>query len=100
MDEVLGFTVRLTDGRVPGTIRVTFFWGSTWITTFHTCGDTIGPGVVRRGHEEAELRLRPRVAVVLAVHRAYLRTLERLANEPIELELRPRPLPLLSPHPN
>ncbi len=80
MDADTGFTVRLKHGSVFGTLRVTFLWGSTWIATFHTCGDTVGPAVTRRGHEGAEEILRPRVPAILHAYRTFLSASTHLAN--------------------
>ena len=75
-----GLTVRLARGSEPGTQRITFRAGATWIATFHTCGDTVGVAVMRRGLEAKEPTLRPRVAAILSAQQAFEQILERLAN--------------------
>lgn len=75
-----GLTVRLAEGSEPGTQRITFRAGATWIATFHTCGDTVGIAVVRRGMEAEEPTLRPRVAAILHAQQAFERLLDLLAN--------------------
>lgn len=73
-------TARLAKGREPGTQRVTFFAGASWIATFHICGETVGIVVMRRGLEVEELVLRPRVAAIIQAHQAFDAMLQRLAN--------------------
>lgn len=80
MNVPTGFTVRLTAGHVPGMQRITFYWGSTWIATFHASGATVGLAVTRRGHAEAEALLRARAEVILQSWRMFSKTVELLAN--------------------
>ncbi|MEO6324960.1 MAG: hypothetical protein ABIT01_19355 [Thermoanaerobaculia bacterium] len=75
-----GFTVELRPGNVPGTTRVLFSWGSTWIATFHTCGETIGAPALRRGHDTAASVLTPRVVPILRTAMTFARHLNNLAN--------------------
>ncbi|HNX49863.1 MAG TPA: hypothetical protein PLS53_01315 [Thermoanaerobaculaceae bacterium] len=75
-----GLTVRLAEGSEPGTTRVTFSHGAIWIATFHTCGETVGIAVMRRGSEAEEPVLRPRVAAIVRADQAFKQTLHRLAN--------------------
>ena len=74
------FTVRLAEGNEPGTQRVTFFLGASWIATFHICGETVGIAVMRRDLESEEPVLRPRVAAIVRAHQAFDHMLQRLAN--------------------
>lgn len=76
-------TVRLAEGSEPGTQRVTFFLGASWVATFHICGETVGIAVMRRGLEAEEAVLRPRVAAIIQAHQAFDETLQRLANGPM-----------------
>ncbi|MBP7797377.1 MAG: hypothetical protein KA072_01985 [Thermoanaerobaculaceae bacterium] len=73
-------TVRLAQGSEPGTQRVSLFRRAYWIATFHTCGETIGIAVIRRGLEAEEPVLRSRVAAIVKADQAYRQTLRRLAN--------------------
>lgn len=74
------YTVRLAEGNEPGTQRVTFFLGASWVATFHVCGETVGLAVLRRGLEHEEAFLRPRVAAIVEAHRAFDELAQRLAN--------------------
>lgn len=73
-------TVRLAEGSEPGTHRVSLFRRTYWIATFHTCGETIGIAIMRRGLEAEEPVLRSRVAAIVKANQAYRQTLRRLAN--------------------
>jgi len=73
-------TVRLEPGRVPGTQRVVFLAGATWVATFHTCGETVGIAVVRPGSEAREPALRRCAEAVVKAALAFKRKLTRLAN--------------------
>lgn len=75
-----GLTVRLVSGHEPGTVRVVFLDGTTWIATFHTCGETVGIAVVRPGSEAREPALRRRAEAVVKAALAFKRKLTRLAN--------------------
>jgi len=74
------FTVRITPGRVPETLRLTFFWSSTWIVSFSACGTTLGSAVTRRGHAESEKILRPRAVDILRAHVAAQALCNAIAN--------------------
>jgi len=76
----LHLTVRIADGSEPGTQRITFFLGGSWVGTFHVCGETVGIAVMRRDYELEESMLRPRVAAIVRAYQAFDVTIQRIAN--------------------